>query len=784
MRASPITKTVRPRIHSKSVFMKLIAKLLFLVVAIPLMAPLPITGVETSIWQVSDFKEFLKGRLTGVSISMEGQLGLAPQAKVVFNPDEALALSLVADRQHNLYVGTGHQGKVFRVTAAGKPSLFFKTQEPDVFALAVSPDGDLYVGSSPEGKIYRVAPDGKSSVFYDPNTKYIWALIFDPEGRLYVATGDQGQILQVDRSGKGKVFFDSNQTHIMCLTFDRHNNLLAGSVPDGLVYRIAPDGKAFVIYQADLPEIHDLVVDAQGNIYASALGSPSQRGVPMMLTPETPAITLPTQVVTVTADTQNSVPEDNKAPEQNPKKPTPPTEKKRLAPSFIRPGTSVATPGGLTMPQSRGELIRISPTSAAETLWNSNNESAYGLAILGQKVVFSTDSNGQIFELDPTQFGENLTLLTETDESVGTRLMLEENNLYIATSNVAKLFRMGATSEREGTYESSVNDTNFISHWGAISWRGDVPAGSSIEFYTRSGNFKRPDQTWSDWAGPYQNQDGSQITSPPARYIQWKAVFRGSATARPFLDEVSVAYLNQNLPPEIESLNVSNAGQRTNAGSSVSAGSVSAVGVSVTTTPQITYADPSQPTQANTKNPVTLTWKASDPNGDNLEYSLYLKSSDETKWHLLKDKVKTTSYTLDNSTLADGQYTAMLVASDRPSNPPATAREDRMLSTPFWIDNTPPTVSVVHSEVRGNNAVIQFRVEDTTSPLHNAQTSVGGSSWEAINSDDGIIDSQSESFTVKTGDLAPGEHVITLRAYDMAGNVGLGKAVVEIPSTR
>jgi sugar lactone lactonase YvrE len=771
---------VKLKIHYKSVFMKLVAKLLSLLLAVAMVAPLPITGVETSIWQVSDFKEFLKGRLTGVSISKDGRLGLAPQAKMVFNPDEALALSLVADRQHNLYVGTGHQGRVFRVTAAGKSSLFFKAQEPDVFALAAGPDGDLYVGSSPEGKIYRVSPDGKSSVFYDPNTKYIWAMLFDSEGRLYVATGDQGQILQVDRSGKGKVFFDSNQTHIMCLAFDRSNNLLAGSVPDGLVYRIAPDGKAFVIYQADLPEIHDLVVDAQGDIYASALGSPSQRGVPMMLMPQTPAIALPTEVVTVTADTQNGLPEDNNPPAQKPKKPELPTEKKRGAPSFIRPGAGVSTASGLAMLQGRGELIRISPTSSVETMWNSNTESAYGLAVLGKKIVFSTDSDGQIFELDPTQFGENLTLLTETHESVATRLMLEGNNLYIATSNVAKLFRMGDTSGREGTYESRVNDTNFISRWGVISWRSDTPAGSSIEFYTRTGNFKRPDQTWSDWAGPYRNQDGSQISSPAARYIQWKAVFRGSSSARPSLDEVSVAFLNQNLPPEIESFNVSNAGERTSTGSSVSSASVSAVSVSVTSTPQITYTDPSQVAQANTKNPVTLTWKASDPNGDKLEYSLYLKSSDEATWHLLKDKIKTTSYTLDHSTLADGQYTAMLVASDALSNPPATARKDQMLSTPFWIDNTPPAVTVEHSEVRGNRAVVQFRVEDATSPLHNAQSSAGGDSWQEINSDDGIIDSQTETFTVKTGDLSTGEHVITLRAYDMAGNVGVGKVVVEI----
>ncbi|HEV2245625.1 MAG TPA: hypothetical protein VGW37_03150, partial [Terriglobia bacterium] len=151
-----------------------------------------------------------------------------------------------------------------------------------------------------------------------------------------------------------------------------------------------------------------------------------------------------------------------------------------------------------------------------------------------------------------------------------------------------------------------------------------------------------------------------------------------------------------------------------------------------------------------------------------------------TRWHLVKEKIKGTSYILDHSTLADGQYTAMLVATDDLSNPPATAREDRMLSTPFWIDNTPPAVSVAHSEVKGTHAVVQFRVEDTTSPLHKAQSSSGDNGWQEINSDDGIIDSQIETFTVRTGDLSPGEHVITLRAYDMAGNVGVGKAVVEI----
>ncbi len=140
------------------------ARLALLAFWVACTAAAPLLAVETAFWQVGTFDEFLEGTLTGVSVSKEGELKLAPEARGVFNPEEALALALAADRNHNVYVGTGHQGKVFKLDQDLKGSLFFTAREPDVFALAVGPDGALYVGSSPEGKIYRVTPDGKSKV--------------------------------------------------------------------------------------------------------------------------------------------------------------------------------------------------------------------------------------------------------------------------------------------------------------------------------------------------------------------------------------------------------------------------------------------------------------------------------------------------------------------------------------------------------------------------------------------------------------------------------------------
>ena len=188
-----------------------------------------------------------------------------------------------------------------------------------------------------------------------------------------------------------------------------------------------------------------------------------------------------------------------------------------------------------------------------------------GLLSANDHVLFTTDSNGRIFDLDANPDSEKLTILTETHESLATRLLIGGTDLYAATSNVAKLFRIGASPAHEGTYESPVKDTKFVSRWGVLAWRGDVPAGCALQFYTRSGNSDRPDDTWSDWAGPYSNPNGDAVTNPPARYIQWKAVLRASGNSSPTLDEVTLSYLNQNLPPQIHSLNVSTSSERTGA---------------------------------------------------------------------------------------------------------------------------------------------------------------------------------------------------------------------------
>ncbi|MGI9166081.1 MAG: hypothetical protein ACR2G5_06815, partial [Pyrinomonadaceae bacterium] len=128
------------------------------------------------IWETSGRAELLKGDARGVSITDTGVLMLAPNFTELFTTEQAFIWSSAIDNQANVYLGTGHDGKIFRVAPDGRGALLYDAVELDVTALAVGRDGALFAGTSPDGKVYRIAADGRSEVYFDPPDKYIWSL--------------------------------------------------------------------------------------------------------------------------------------------------------------------------------------------------------------------------------------------------------------------------------------------------------------------------------------------------------------------------------------------------------------------------------------------------------------------------------------------------------------------------------------------------------------------------------------------------------------------------------
>src|SRR5438128_1512561 len=230
---------------------------------------------EPAVWEMSSRTELLKGEAHGVSVTDNGTLMLAPRFDQLFNSEQPYIWSSAVDPAGNVYLGTGHDGKIFRVTTDGKGSLITKISELDVTALVIGRDGALYAGSSPDGKVYRIASDGKAEAYFEPHEKYIWSLAIFPDGSLAVGTGDKGKLYRVKAAGskaESSLLFATNQTHVMSLVMNSQGALIAGTDPGGLVIRISPEGKAFTLYDAPLREIHALASGSDGSVYVLALG--------------------------------------------------------------------------------------------------------------------------------------------------------------------------------------------------------------------------------------------------------------------------------------------------------------------------------------------------------------------------------------------------------------------------------------------------------------------------------------------------------------------------------
>src|SRR5918998_965076 len=180
------------------------------------------------VWETDSRAQLLSGESRGVSVTDTGALMLAPRFTQVFDTEQAYVWSSAADQGGNVYLGTGHDGKIFRVGADGRGALLYDAAELDVTALVVGRDGALYAGTSPDGKVYRVTADGKAEVYFDPPDKYIWSLALLQDGALAVGTGDTGRLYRVRAAGakpETSLLIDLNETHVMSLAAGRGRRL-------------------------------------------------------------------------------------------------------------------------------------------------------------------------------------------------------------------------------------------------------------------------------------------------------------------------------------------------------------------------------------------------------------------------------------------------------------------------------------------------------------------------------------------------------------------------------
>ncbi len=733
-------------------------------------------AATSTAWEMNTYQDFLKGRFSGVALSRDGRLVLSPKTRTLFSSDQPAIWSVVRAGDGTLYAGTGHRGRVFRIDPAGKSTVLWTADQPEVFAVALDPKGSLYAATSPDGKVYRLE-NGKAVEYFAAGVKYIWSMVFAPDGTLYVGTGDQGKVFRVDVTGKSELYYETGQAHVTSLALDREGRLLAGSEPNGILYRISAKNKAFVLYDANLPEIRSIVPMPDGTVYAAALGgSIAKRTGAVTAGLAAPGAGAPVVAAPTTITVTDTAASAQAGLDLKPK------------PEAVKPqaqGQQVTSQFAPLVDYSgvveKSAVYKINPDNTVETLWSSKEENAYDvLRTQSGELIISTDGQGRIYRIGSDR---KATLLLETNEGEATRLVESADALLAATGNMGKIYRMEAGYGDSGSYESPVHDAGTVARWGRLTWRANSVGGSMV-FRTRSGNSARPDRTWSEWSDPIGQPAG--VKSPNARYIQWKAEFTGADGKTPILENVSLAYLPQNTPPVIKSVNVTAQapGQQAAAQAKPAAQSPAASAYSITVTDtgeagaSTATGTPAQPIARGGGQQIQVSWQAEDPDGDKLLYSVYFRGEDEREWKLLKANMPENSLSFDIDVLADGRYLFRVVASDRSANPAGVAREADMTSAPIMIDNTPPLVTPSAPRRSGNRVEIDIDAVDAASPLRRCEYSLDAGPWSPIEAEDGVTDSPRERFLLRLDNLSPREHLVVIRVYDAANNAGLAKVVV------
>lgn len=731
----------------------------------------PMFASSPKFFQAATQAEFLKGELDSLSIDSRGQLTIGAASELVYETAAPFLWSMIPAPDNAMWVGTGNEGKVFRIDSDGRGTLFFDAEELEAHALAPAPDSGLYVGTSPDGKVYKVDRRGIATTFFEPEEKYIWALASDARGELFVATGPKGNVYRVAPNGTGAKLYAAQATNVTAVAIEPGGrNIIIGTDSPGRVLSVDPQGKAFLLLDTPFEEVRSLRHDPKGVLYVAAVNgrtgsapppradpgpstSPAPAGAAEPSGGGTPTVSVSTEITGVVVDAGAS--------------------------------SGSATSDRRTL---KGGVFRIAPDGLWDKLWESRDDSPYDVAFDAQnRLVIATGNRGKLYRLEGEQLDPTL-VATAGGQQVTSLWRDTRGRVYYATANPGRVYRLSADRASRGAYESEPRDAGMVSSWGAISWRGSVPSGSTIEVSTRSGNSATPNDTWSDWSAPYSALGGSPIVSPKARYLQWRVRLSGSDS--PTLTSVSVAYLQRNLRPQVQSITVHPPGivfQKPYSG-----GDPDLAGFDNQTTPERKLTNAAMNPGSGSSGPAlgrktyskglqTLVWRAADENEDELTFEVRYRREGETTWKVLRQGLIEPILVWDTTAVPNGTYIVRVLASDAPSNAGETALTGEMDSTIFEIDNAPPTITTQAPQMNSGRTTIALEVRDEHSPILKVEYSLDGVVWRPAFATDGMADSRAERFTVTVqGELGP--RGLSIRAQDALNNVAT--AHVDAPARR
>ena len=742
--------------------------LVCLLLSLPLKSSL---AVSSKITHHRSSADLLKGQVKDVVIGSKGtlQLGRAWETPVEAFEDVWSINSIVVSGG-TVFIGTSPNGGIFKYSLGELTKIYPpESDEPEssdaepeqgddapepndsnaveaeehltnehIFAMATDVAGRLLAGiSGKECKLLRFEA-GKTETIFEPNdAKYIFAIATDDKGNIYLGTGPKGKVYRFDpfSPGSAGVVYDSSDKNILALAIGDDGFVYAGSDDRGLIYKINPrTQRATVLYDSDQPEITALLLGKEHALYAAATSAAIAQAEAKFAR-QMPAAGRPE----VKTEAQKSSSEG----EGGRKLQIPNTSKGSNGKS-AKDKAAIPKP---PKPDKASHIYKISKDGYVTYIFS---ETVVLCSLAGQEqgLLVGTGNSAQLFSVEPVS--EEAAVLYEDEQaSQITAVSISADDVYLGTSNPAKLIKLSRRLAGEGTYTSDLIDADQPARWGKLQVEADIPPGAKITVASRSGNVKDiNDPTFSEWTSPKEITGPVQLGCPLGRFCQYKLILHSADGAKsPVVREIAVASTVPNLAPKVESLS---AARVTGAGKA---------GI------------------------FKISYKAKDDNDDKLIYKIDFRKIGRTSWIELKDEQEADSFEWDGRTVEDGRYEVRITASDERDNTPTTKLTGSRISDPVIIDNTGPAIKQDVVEISGKTVTLMLHVVDEFSVIGTVDYTVDSNEkWRRAVPDDLVYDTTDEDFNIVVEDLEAGEHIIAVRASDDAGNTTYKTFEVTVPN--
>ena len=773
---------------------------LILVAALAVLPALALAKTQT--FEETNEAEFSQGHAEGIVWTNLGTLRLGRAVESLLAPTDGVdyVARLAEAPDGTVYAVTGGTGRIYRMRG-GKVTLFATLADKFLFSCTVAPNGDLYVGSGgTKGRIWRIVPQAqgepKAEVFFEADdVKYVWDLAWLKDGALAAATGDKGKVFRVTPDKKGEVIIDSEADHVLCLAAAPDGTLYAGTSGEGIVYRWSGK-KVFVLYDADEPEVTAMTLDAAGNLYVAGSGGTGGRGGGAEIPSQPPAS--PTAAPPAgpspapKGELKEATPTAKDAGAVKPSEAQPPAvaeavagkpsealamAEKLSASMQTSMSASARRPGG--GPAGAGSAVyRIAPDGIVTRIFEGRDAMILSLTVTGGQLLVGTGRSARIYEVGCRTDEEEACVASVDPKQVMSLLATRDGRVLAGSAGPGRLYSLSKGPAKEGTYTSQVYDAGSSARWGSLEWRGKTPAGTETGIATRTGNVRDPEKgMWSEWSKAAMKSPAS-VSSPSARFIQFRVTMRGrDDSPTPVIEQYEAAYLRVNEAPKVLTIGEVPSPEAAARAQTLERFRQQMKARSRPPTPgsQPQPASSPQPPPPEGPQPIRIIqWQAVDPNGDSLRYDLYVRGQGEPNWILLDKDLSAPQYAWDTTTVADGWYELKVVASDRADNPAETALEAWKIGDPVLVDNTPPAIEKLETQVKaGGDIEVRFTVRDVICRLVDAAYTVDSATdWHTIAPTDGLFDGRQKEFRFTIRKRSPGPHRLAIRATDEAQNIG------------